>query len=292
MAKYAPLKVMTLAEVPPRQPGDRVFRPRRLDNVLALHVFAALALGALFYPTFIEDFGYAQEIPSWLAYVIGGVIALIAFIAYHAMKASLRDDSWLLRMAHNGLYLKVRSYLNYKLPADDPTVVFLPKPEIAALQAHRIKMRLTSTADDMTEDREPLGGRKYVEITLHDDDLTALTELIAAERARQRGPSRKDGMVAQHMPVAVLPGGVVQIDWAGISPGLGGTMRRLGQAYKVLEEKVTRSELSDESPSEDKERRLLELTERGEIIEAVKLAKALYGYDTTKAKAYVDELRR
>ena len=285
MAKYAPLQFLREDQVQ-RHSTDLLFRQRRWTKVLALAIFGGIAGGFLLCPTLCPLFS-VEPLPPWASYITGGFLLIFVLIAWHTAKASFLSSSWRLRATTQGLYVKTRSFLNHGLSADDPVVVYLPKAEIIGIREHRIWARRPGT-----DDSETIQRMVFLEILLHDEDLGELVELLKRERAIEPGKKSGVAMIARHYPVRVLPGGIVQVDWSGLSPGLKRAVTLLSGVYPVLDGQRTRQQRFTELDKTAKEDRLLELVERGETIGAVKLAKELYGYDTTDAKAFVDDLGR
>ena len=286
------MRLLAASEVPRSAARDRVFRPWRHHAVLAFGLFVALTAACLGWPWLAPVLGFEQELPTWVTTSIGTVLLLFVWIAWRSLKASLRADSWLLRAAFDGLYLRFRSHLNFELPAEDPAVVFIPRTRVASLRAHRVKMKRSAEVEG---ERAPLGGEKYLEIHLDDDDADGLGELreaLARERAKRGDGRGGGGTVALHYPVRVLSGGVIEIDWAGIRPGLRRAVGLLGRSYPLLQEEVSQAPRLEDMPPEERRERLRVLVQRGERILALQLARKFYGYDTTQAQAFLDDLVR
>ncbi|MEM7226488.1 MAG: hypothetical protein AAF495_26185 [Pseudomonadota bacterium] len=286
MAKYAPLKFLREDQVP-RHPTDLLFRQRRWTKIVALALFAGVTGGFLLCPTICPLLGVQEPIPALPSYIAGGFLTIFVLIAWHAARASFRASSWRVRATTNGLYVKVRSFLNHGLSAEDAVVVYLPKAEIVGVREHRIWARRPGT-----DDSETIQRLVFLEIVLHDEDLGELVELLKRERAIEPGKKSGVSMISRHYPVRVLPGGIVQVDWSGLSPGLKRAVTLLSGVYPLLDGQKTRQQRFTELDKTAQEDRLLELVERGETVSAIKLAKELYGYDTTDAKAFVDDLAR
>ena len=113
---------------------------------------------------------------------------------------------------------------------------------------------------------------------------------LRAERALEPGAKTGIKTLARHYPVRVLPDGWIEVDWAGMSPGLKRALKILGSSYALEDFMVTEQARYREMDRRAREDRLLELAERGRTMDAVKLAKLLYGHDTTEAKTFVDGL--
>src|SRR5690349_2394258 len=74
-------------------------------------------------------------------YYIAAVVFLFLDFMRRFITARFRFSNWLVRMNDSGVYVQFRSYLNYHLPAEDITVVFIPFGEIRS--ARLVKERLT-----------------------------------------------------------------------------------------------------------------------------------------------------
>jgi hypothetical protein len=200
----------------------------------------------------------------------------------------LRPSNWLLRAADDGLHVKYRSYLNYKFPTEDPVVAFIPRQEVAWIRVRRRDSERTTEGETMV-------WRRFLEIKLHGDDTSELSERLGDERQRTAPGVMGWKTKVLHYPVRLLPDAIVQLEWrspgTSIRPGIDRAIEILGRWYRVADA------LDEDQPSPGKldraqqEARLIEMTERGEIMNAVALAKQIYGFDTTQAKNFVDDLR-
>ena len=74
------------------------------------------------------------------------------------------------------------------------------------------------------------------------------------------------------------------------------TLLDLLRPYAAIEPPADRTQESLETikslPRGEQESRLLELSETGQDLAAITLARQLYGFDLTRAKAFVDGLRK
>src|SRR6266853_5388011 len=84
-------------------------------------------------------------------------------------------------MNETGIYVQYRSYLNYQLPADDPSVVFVSLGEIAS--ARLVKERV-ETPDPAKPGAMQTQYLRYVEIELS-GDTALLADALQAERGEQ-----------------------------------------------------------------------------------------------------------
>src|ERR1700743_1794344 len=113
------MRLMREIEVP-EVPRDRVFRASRFYAVLfVLAVFAACAAMIL----------YRWPAPR-ASYYFSAAIVFFLFLGRRFVIARFHPSNWLVRLSDEGLYIHYRSYLNDRMPSEDPTVVFLSYADI------------------------------------------------------------------------------------------------------------------------------------------------------------------
>ena len=280
------------ASAVPETSDDLVYREGDIGKFAALVTFATLGIiciGATLWMLLLP--GYQRAL-AFIPGFYGIVLVLLTWIAWRSHRAALGPMNWLVRAAPRGLYIKFRSYLNHGFPEEDRVVLYLPKEEIAWIRAHR-RNEKRHQADT---ERATIDVRHdYLEIGLKGADLSALAEQLAIERAH-REPGQT---VFRHYPVSIREGGIVAVEWRS---GHGRTRPRLARAVTQLESfystvAFTPDKESQDAPVEqlaagEQGDRILELALKGEITEAVRLARRLYGYDLTQAKTYVEDLTR
>ena len=98
-------------------PTDRVFRHARLRALLVWLAGLAATTALLFK-------AYTQK---WLpGYIFGPFLLLFLVLTLRFVTARFHPSNWLVRMNEKGIYVQYRSYLNYEIPAEDPSVFFFP----------------------------------------------------------------------------------------------------------------------------------------------------------------------
>ena len=153
-------------------PRDRVFRHSRMRALIVwLAGFAATA--AFFFNA------YTRKWPP--GYFFGSFLLLFVLLTLRMVSARFQPSNWLVRMNETGIYVQYRSYLNYQLPADDPSVVFLSLGEIAS--ARLVKERV-ETPDPAKPGATQTQYLRYVEIELS-GDTALLADALQAERGEQ-----------------------------------------------------------------------------------------------------------
>src|SRR5579872_5545336 len=137
-------------------PNDRLFRHARLR---ALIVWLAGFIAAT---AFLFHAYTAKWTPG---YFFGPFLLLFVLLTLRMVTARFHPSNWLVRMNEVGIYLQYRSYLNYQLPVDDPSVAFLSFGEIAS--ARLVKERV-ETPDLAKPGRKQIQYLRYVEMELSD----------------------------------------------------------------------------------------------------------------------------
>ena len=120
--------------------NDQVFRHPRLPAlILWLGGFAAVA--AMFFNAYTGKFK-----PG---YIFGPFVLLFLLLTLKFVTARFHPSNWLARTNQTGIYVQYRSYLNYRLPADDPSVVFISYGEIASARRVRERSKPRTRCDEL-----------------------------------------------------------------------------------------------------------------------------------------------
>lgn len=228
----------------------------------------------------------------WLVW--GGCAALAAVIvpllAWDVV-AKFRAGNWLVRIAPDGLWINLRSYLNVHLP-EAATVVHLPNEEIVRAQRHT---QTWSTPGARGGTGATLWWRESLELQLAPGDAEAIRRALAEERGRKSGTAGFT-IKGRQQSVTVPREGVVRIAWRGhghhVTPGLARALEELGRHVEVAE--PTRADRPDWRQLSDAEldELVAQLVGDGDTLEATELLVRRRGISTTEAQQTVDELER
>jgi hypothetical protein len=271
------MQFLRLADVPIDQ-HDRVFRysPTRalLGTFSVLGASGGLAL-----------FGWNQQ--AGLAYYLAGVLLLGLIVMQKFIRARFQPSNWLVRLSDQGIFLQFRSYLNQHFPAHDLTVVFIPYIEIRSVRLVQERSNIPyRDLDRPLAERSYIQRRRLVELELT-GDLAPLTQALANESIKH--PSSVT--LYKHYPVRMTSPPFVQVEW-GVVPGpdvLVDALRRYTNIASPIEVSHDYEHLEGLS-REEQESRLLSLVEAGKTLDAVYVARKLYSYDLTQARAFVEGL--
>lgn len=279
------------------QAFDLVCRERVVRPLIFLALSLPLGLGLLGAVWFL-DFGWGGLFGAAMSLVAGGVLVvcgllslLIAVFCADAVRAALAPSNWLLRARPEGIFLRYRSHQNGFAEPGQPVAVFLPRDEIAYLQN-----RVTRTLGRDAEGRETQNHRDELRIRLTHGETDPLARALLQERGRVGARRFGISTTARHYPVRLAAADEILVDWAGpdksTNPTLDRLLPMLASQFPVRE--LTRHghvPYADLSRAEQEDQ-LADLAAAGDIISAVKIAKELYGFDTTQARRFVEQLRR
>jgi len=188
-------------------PNDRVFRhPRLLALILWLAGFAGVA--AMFFNAYTGNFK-----PG---YIFGPFLLLFLLLTLRFVTARFHPSNWLARTTQTGLYVQYRSYLNYQLPASDPSVVFISYGEIASA---RLVHERVETPDAMRQNTTQTQHLRYIELELT-GDTTALASALDSEQSEQ-APMEKhrygsSATLYRDYPVTMAAPPFLRIRWNGV----------------------------------------------------------------------------
>ena len=229
------------------------------------------------------------HLPPLLLYWVGGVMGLVALFILVYARAALRPSNWLLKFNTERTLVKFRSHLNDHFPEEDPAVLFLFNSEIEWIR--KVRETLSSPQTDSAGTAERLSFWTYLEVKLADSvDVSKLKEALQAERKRQAPKIGRTRTKHKHYPVKLTDAGILRLEWNGIRPGIDKTLNILGKRFGQQSEQHVRTKHWNDLEGEQLDDRILDLAEKGNIVEAIALAKLKYGYDLTEAKKFVEEL--
>ena len=263
-------------------PSDRIFRHSRVRAVVAY----SLGLGGTGWLLF-----YAFTRGWKIGYLFGGGVLFFLAITVRMLTARFRGSNWLVRANDTGLYVQYRSYLNYQLPSDELSVVFIPYGEMASARLVREHIK---TPDPAQQGATQTKTVRYVELELS-RDAESLAKALQTEEAEKAPMEKhwhgKSSTLYSDYPVTMSTPPFLRIRW-DVVPSAQKFLDILRPYTPVVEPiSVTQDfmHLTTLPPEEQKER-LRELLERGDLVTAIYTARRLYGCDLGEAKKIVEQL--
>ena len=277
------MKILLESQVE-KSAADRVFRH---SPFRALVVWLAAFLGAA---AMLFNAATGKWKPG---YIFGSFLMLFVLLMLRLVTARFHPSNWLVRMNDIGLYVQYRSYLNYELSADDPSVVFVSYGEIAS--ARLVKERL-QTPDPMRPRTTQTQYLRYVELELS-GDTAALVSALSNERG-ESAPMKKrwyggsSSTLYQDYPLSMNTPPFLRIRW-DVVPRSAVFLKAL-RPYTVIAETVHVHQDFTRTQSlgrEEQEKQLRELAQRGDVIAAVYAARKIHQCGLAEAKKIVEDLQ-
>jgi hypothetical protein len=205
--------------------------------------------------------------------------------------ARFRPSNWLVRMSDSGLFIKFRSYLNYHLPAEDLTVVFVSYQEIRSARLIRERVEVPDAQGHTSTQ-----FLRYIELELG-GDTGPLADALQAETG-ERAPTEKhwygsSSTLYEDHPVRMASPSFLQLRWQ-VVPGPRKFLEAI-RPWATIADPVSMSQdfahLQGLS-RDDQQKQLRELAQRGETITAIYTARKLYGCSLAEARAMIEGFQK
>lgn len=272
------MRLLRLNEVETNS-ADRVYRYSRLLAGITVLVTLAIAARVLL----------SAVTGNWKpGYYIAGVILAFMWLMRRFITARFRPSNWLARVNDQGVFIQFRSYLNYHLPQEDLTVVFISFGEIRS--ARLIKERVTTL--DLPGQGTQTSFLRYVELELA-GDIAALSAALDVELT-EKAPKEKrwygtSSTLYEDHPARMESPPFLRIHWQ-VFPGTHKFLDAL-RPYTTIAEPVSLnqdfSHLQSLSPNEQQQR-LRELAVRGQTVAAIYTARKLFRCSLVEAQEIVE----
>jgi hypothetical protein len=265
-------------DLAPLQAGDVIFRQSRMGVFLGVPVCLGLAGVGVFLL-------YDPQAPHALAWILAGGGALAALALLRRVARAVSSTNWLVRYDGRRLLVKIGPPLSH-----DPVRVFAAEFQREEIEWIRRHERVTITQE---AGRAAESSSSCLELKLRDVDLADLRAAIATAGAPREW---RGWTVSTEIPVSLTGEELVRIEWvsksAFIMPSLKKALRLLGADLPVQAAVSERNDFT--IPSADKEKmdqQIIECVERGQILQATKLARQRYGYSLAEAREFVAQLQ-
>lgn len=207
------------------------------------------------------------------------IMALPILLAFRTFRASRRPESWLIAWANDRLYIRFRSYQNFRFDPDTPSVVSIPRREIAWIRPHTHKLE---TQDD---DGDWNGSIKVKSLQIKlraGTESTPLSEALT-EEAKMRSPK---GARFNHYPVILNADGILRVELRRPNA----VMTRIARHFPTMAGTDIPLTRFHDMTAAEKESHILDLILAGQKMDAIKAAREVYGFDIAAAKRMVEGL--
>lgn len=304
--------------------NERVFCYSTLGSLIALVVFVSLFIGCISHYIMYSldnDVGFWETaFYFWFAFWFG----LFGCFAWSRYKAGKLPSNWLLRSGSNRILIKFRSFQNYLYPDTDRVVLEFNWREIEWLRMTKETSYKPGSDGDITEYSTYL----EMQLNLTDEELKLIEQGLAKERClkplvskvgelkselfrarknkrpkheveeikmrlRQEKAIKKQGnktSVKYHDYPVSLDNKLLRIRWNGVKPNIKQTLSYLSNFSRIEEENKIETDSTVKLAGQALDDMILDRINKGDKIDAVKLAQGHYGYTKTEAKRFIDEL--
>jgi hypothetical protein len=222
-------------------------------------------------------------IPPLVGYIFGAWFPLMAALQWRDLRARLRPSNWLLQIYCDGLLVHLRSFRNFHFPDTGPTAVFIPYADIDSVRPTTVRETVPGSGRyERTERTRRTVVLELAPAAMGRDDLARTLE--AERQARQ-------SFTVMHYPVRLAAEHRLEIDWEVARP-MQDLVAAIRSHVKVLAQEASTVDFTRirELDPDGGRGQLAQLVARGDKLSAVKLARALYGFDLARAVQFIDEL--
>jgi hypothetical protein len=257
----------------PVNDGDRLFCSY---SWIALATVAAVMFGIAIVAALMQG---GNPVVFLLPALVGCFFVALALLRW---RACARPSNWLIRQSSEGIYLNLRSFLNYHLPAEDETILFIPAAEIAAVG--KVYQKLVCPA----RHGSTIHHSSFIVIYLTHEETGELRTRLRQER--RRIPGRALRKKTLHYPVRIAAPGELRLLWEWVRPSEDRALNLLSAQYPLAPDRKVASADFDTRSEEEQAAFIDTLWEEGYVDEAKALYKRHYNARSHEIRAYFDRL--
>ena len=258
-------------------PGVRVYRETRWGSLIAAVFLVSCVAGVVAFLTVTGSWESTWAIVGFAIW--SAIMALPIHLCLRTFRASRRAQSWLFAWAQDRLYLRFRSYQNHRFDPETPSVVCVPRREIDWIRAYSQKLEAQDSDGDWNNTRMVKG----LQIKLKGNLDTAPLSDALREEAKRRDHK---GIRFNHYPVTLGAESILRVE-VGKPKAL---LKQLAPYYTTTTGQEVPLKHFRDMTTDEKENHILDLALAGQKIDAIKAARAVYGYDLAQAKKMVEGL--
>jgi len=317
------MRIISLENARESVPTERVFRNSSISSIILFFVFFGLFLAVvghyIWYPGVIIVLGYLVYL--WLGFWFG----LIAWLAWYRIKAGSLPSNWLLKASPERLLIKFRSFQNHYYPETDPVVIEInwrdidwvrkTKENSSRLVSQEIEsqfftyldMKLNLSDEELNKiklgltyeiQRKPLRSTvgelkhelfKARKLKAPKYEIDHIKQRLQYEKSvKHKG--KTSGVKHNDFPVSLVNDSILRIRWNGIKPKIDKTLIFFSDWTRIESDDKFKTDSTVQLDGKELDDMILDRIIKGDKFDAIVLAKRHYGYTTTEAKKFIDEL--
>ena len=321
------MRLLSIIDIDTHDLDEQVFRTSSTGSLIMFIICLAIVVGVSV--PFLWSY-FKGEVSGWFSIGVFWIVfwvGIIAWVAWARFRSSLLASNWLVRVSPERILVKFRSFQNYCYPETDLVVIELPWREIdwvrktketthkdqgdnavtefftyldiklhlserelkeidRGLQEERKRKPLRSSIDELNS--ELLHARKNKAPKY---EIDAIKDKIRQEKAVRSRDSSKSSAKYHDYPVRLMHENMLRIRWNSIKPGIKKALVLFGERTTIDDEiKIVTDSSKDDLSGKELEDMILDRIARGDKFDARALVKKHYGYSTTEAVKFVDDL--
>lgn len=304
---------------------EKVFRTSSRADLIAFIIFFTLLIGCFghFIWYFIEGSVKAGWYPGYVWF--GGTFLLFAWFAWSRFKASRLPSNWLVRANVPRVLTKFRSFQNYYYPETDNVVIDLSWRDIDWIRKTKetstkpgsdgtvtqfftyLDIKLNLSEEELNEIETALAKERNTKPLRSDlsklnselfrarknklpkHEIDEIKQRIKLEKMVKRNKGKSGGKHHDY-PVSLVNGSILRIRWNAIKPNIKKALAYLSEYTQVEAEIKIKTDSSGKLEGKELDDMILDRITKGDIMDANNLARQHYGYSTTEAKQFIEEM--
>jgi hypothetical protein len=321
------MRLISVLDVKTYNLDEHTFRTSGISSLIVFIVCFAITVGVI--GSFSWSY-FKGEASGWFSIGVIWIAFwswFIAWLAWLRFKSTLLPFNWLLRMTSSRVLVKFRSFQNYNHPETDAVVIDLSwrdidwvrktketshkdtgdnavsefftyldiKLQLSEQELHELKLAL-----DQETKRKPLRSSlgelksKLFQARKHKapkQEIDEIKKSIRREKEIKSQNKSKSSAKYHDYPVRLVKDNILRVRWNGIKPNIKKAIVLFSKRTTIDDElKIVTDSSKDGLSGKELEDMILDRISRGDHFDATRLVKRYYGYNTTEAIKFIDEL--
>ncbi len=320
------MRLISILDVANTSYDEQVFRTSNTSNIIVFLVFATLiAICTYIFIAngyYLKSFFWNYVIYLWCIFWFG----LFVWMAWSRFRSCLLPTNWLVKLSSDRLLVKYRSFQNLNYADTDPVIIELSwrdlnwvrKTKETSSKDHGdstttefftyIDINLQLSKDELQEIKSALNEERKrkppaseVGELRHElfqarkskadkHEIQEIKERIRRAKGNSKSSQKVSGVKHNDYPVRLIDN-ILRIRWNGLKPKANQAIKSFTLHTKLETDlKLDSDSTSDSLKGKELDDMILDRVSKGDRFDAMTLVKKHYGYSTTEAKKFIDEL--
>jgi len=321
------MRLISILDVSDTTLDDENFRNSNVSNIIVFIIFSLLIVGCTY--IFITG-GYYRNDSVWSYVVYLWIIfwlAIFVWSAWSRFRSCLLPTNWLVRLDSVRVLVKYRSFQNLNYADADPVIIELFWRDIVWVRKIKetsskdkgdsthiefftyLDLKLNLSEEELKEieaalnkERNRKPPRSEIGELRHElfkarknkvpkHEIQEIKNRIRLAKENKKASHKKSGVKFNDYPVRLIDNGILRVRWNGIKPKINKALNSFSLRTSIEPEiKIDSDSAVDLLKGKDLDDMILDRISKGDTFDAIALVKEYYGYNTTEAKRFIDEL--